>query len=393
MKKYYLLILVVTSLLTSCKQQDKMQENKDGDRPIMAEEDTVSFTREQYKLTAIQLGSLKTRTINNFVKASGYLKLPPQKLAEVSVFMGGVIKEITVIEGDKVVKGQTLAILEHPDYIILQENYLKSRDNLNYLSQEYDRQKELMAENVGIKKSFQQTEASYNAEQARSSSLKSQLQLLGLPVKSLEDGHISPFVCLKSPIDGYVSKILVNIGTFAEPAKPSFEVVDNSHIHADLMVYEKDFMNIKKGQEVVFTLPNQEGKKYTGIVFAVGKTFDQQTRSLAIHAEILNHEGKSGLVPGIYINAYILTGTQQTETLPEAAVVKFSGKNYIFILDTIEQRDTVYKFKMEELKTGITDSGYVAVEQTPNLTKSDGKIVVNGSYALLAKLKSPPEEQ
>ncbi len=392
MKKYYLLILTITMLLGSCKEQVKKQENN-NEKPVAKETDTVAFTSEQYKLTDIKLGSLSNKTINTFIKASGYLKLPPQKLAEVSVFIGGVVKEINVTEGDKVHKGQILATLEHPDYINLQENYIKSRDNLNYLTQEYERQKELMAENVGIKKNFQQTEASYKSEQARVSSLRSQLEILSLPIKSLEEGHISPFVCLKSPIDGYVSKILVNIGTFAEPAKPAFEVVDNSHIHADLMVYEKDFMNIKKGQEVVFTLPNQEGKKYTGIVFAVGKTFDQQTRSLAVHAEIINHEERSGLVPGIYINAYILTGTAKAETLPESAVVKVSGKSYIFILDSVEQKDTVYKFKMEELQTGLADSGFVAVTQTANLNKSDGKIVINGSYALLAKLKTPQEEE
>ena len=392
MKRYYLILLVSAFLLASCKQQEKEKDKKETSSASQEEVDTVSFTTEQYRLTDIKLGSFTNRTINAFVKASGYLKLPPQKLADVSVFTGGIVKDITVIEGEKVQKGQVLAILEHPGYIILQENYLKSKDNLDYLSQEYERQKELMAQNVGIKKNFQQTESNYKAEQARVSSLKSQLELLSIPIKSLEEGHISPNVCLRSPIEGYVSKILVNIGTFAEPAKPAFEVVDNSHIHADLMVYEKDFMKVKKGQQVVFTLPNQEGKKYIGTVFAVGKTFDQQTRSLAIHAEIENDKERSGLVPGIYINAYILTGTENTETLPESAVVKVAGKDYIFILNDFEQKDSVYKFKMEELKIGLADSGYVAIEQNTSLNKTDGKIVINGSYALLAKLKNTGEE-
>src|SRR6185437_2864311 len=137
MKRYYIILLAATILCTaSCKRQEKTgeEENKKAtdSSSTSNETDTVLFTSEQYKLTDIKLGSLSTRTINSFVKASGYLKLPPQKLADVSVFMGGIVKEISVIEGDKVQKGQVLAVLEHPDYITLQENYLKSKDNLEF---------------------------------------------------------------------------------------------------------------------------------------------------------------------------------------------------------------------------------------------------------------------
>ncbi len=83
------------------------------------------------------------RNLTNVVKINGELSVPPEKTASVSAVIGGNVKQIKVFYGDYVRKGQVLAILEHPEYIGIQENFIEIANSLELLKQNYKRQKEL----------------------------------------------------------------------------------------------------------------------------------------------------------------------------------------------------------------------------------------------------------
>ncbi len=112
------------------------------------------------------------------INANGYTKLPPQNQADVSVFMAGIVKSIKVIEGEFVKAGQTIATLESPEFTRLQESFLISKSNTEFLAAEFERQKTLSDENVNAKKAFQKTKADFETEKARYNSLQKQLNML-----------------------------------------------------------------------------------------------------------------------------------------------------------------------------------------------------------------------
>src|SRR5690606_27471665 len=159
-------------------------------------------------------------------------------------------------EGSKVQKGQTLAILEHPDFIKLQQEYVDTKNSLSYLQKEYERQKELADNDAGTGKMYQRAENEYNGGKARINSLVSQLKVLNVNINQLNRGKITASIILKSPITGYVGHIKANTGAYAEPNTPLFEIIDNSQIHCDLLVYEKDIFKVKEGQKIHFTITN-----------------------------------------------------------------------------------------------------------------------------------------
>lgn len=398
MRKFHLIVYILVSFmaLQNCTDKKAAEEAPKEEKP--AEKDTsagetVELTGLQYETIGVELGKMEEKNLKSVVKSTGHLKLPPQKLAAVSTFMGGVVKKIYVIEGDYVKEGQTLATIEHPDFTKLQEEYLKTRDNLKYLSKEYERQKELYAKNVTSGKTFQQTEATYESELSRLASLKDQLTKLSISLAQLDQRKIVQQIPIKSPIAGYVSVIHINTGSFAEPIKTLFEVVDNSHIHVDLNIYEQDWYKVKKGQKIMFTLPNEGDKQIEGEIFAVGKSFDPVTRALAVHAEIKNN--KLGLVPGIYVDALIDVGVSKVEALPREAIVQTGGQNYIFVFirKKTENNQPVYVYEMKEVKTGVSDLGYTEVHPLEELGTGKDSIVVKGAYYLLSKLKNVGEEE
>jgi cobalt-zinc-cadmium efflux system membrane fusion protein len=410
--KYIAIVLVGSSIFTAC-QSEKVVEEEHEEETVANQ---VEITSSQYEHVGIQMGAFENKNLKNVIKANGHLEVPPQYQASVSSFMGGVVKSIHVIESDFVEKGAVLATLEHQDFLKLQEEYLKTKGNLVFVEQEYARQKELYEENVSSGKVFQQTQANYNAEKAKFSSLQNQLRLLHISTDELENGQIKNAISILAPISGYVGHVRIRIGEYVEPSKQLFEIIDNRHIHVDLLVYEKDLFKVKIGQKVSFIMTNQSSEQIEGEVFGVAKAFENETKSLAVHAEIKNNE-KLGLVQGMYVNALIAVGEQTVKAIPVDAVVLSGGSEYIFIqvegeedgnenndedekeqveednkedetsMEESEENEEELTFRMVEVKTGISELGYIEVVPIEDL-ENDSKVVVKGAFYLLSQLKN-----
>ena len=174
---------------------------------------------------------------------------------------------------------------------------------------------------------FQKTKSEFEVEKARYSSLKQQLAVLNLNAGN-NTSSIMPIV---APISGFITEINIKIGSNAEVGKPLLSIVDNSKLHVDLLVYEKDLQKVKPGQNIRFVLTNQDNTEINGKVFNVGKAFENETKSVAVHADISNKS--QTLIPGMYVNALIDVGARNVQALPVDAVVKADGREFIFVLE------------------------------------------------------------
>ena len=389
-------------------------ENEKEESSSAAKE--VELNEAQFKAANIELGTFAQKNLSEVVNANGYTELPPQNQADVSVHVTGVVSRIKVIEGQQVRKGQVLAIVESPEFARLQEAYITSKSNLEFLKLEFERQKTLSEENVNSKKVFQRTKADYETEKARFASLGKQLSLMNLSSSSATGS-----MPLVAPISGSVTNINIKIGSNAEVGKPLLSIVDNSKLHVDLLVYEKDLGKVKPGQTVRFVLTNQNNTEIKGKVFNISQSFENDTKSVAVHAEILN-PGTS-LIPGMYVNALIDVGAKPVNALPADAVVRAEGREYIFILeeghkeeshDETEGHDhgdghnhddahdekeghshddghghedegNMFHFQRIEVKTGTSQLGFVQVTPLQEIPK-DAKIVLKGAYYIQSHL-------
>lgn len=359
----------------------------------------VELNEAQYNAAGVELGTFSMKNLSDVVNANGYTKLPPQNQADVSVHLTGIVKSITIIEGQSVKKGQVLATIESPEFAKLQEAYLTSKSNLEFLTLEYDRQKTLSDENVNSKKVFQKTKAEFEVEKARFSSLKQQLAVLNLNAGN-NTSSIMPIV---APISGFITEINIKIGSNAEVGKPLLSIVDNSQLHVDLLVYEKDLQKVKPGQNIRFVLTNQDNTEINGKVFNVGKAFENETKSVAVHADISNKS--QTLIPGMYVNALIDVGARNVQALPVDAVVKADGREFIFILEEGHQEEThdekeghshedgdahehegkTFHFQRIEVKTGTSQLGFVQVSVLHKI-EENAKIVLKGAYYIQSHL-------
>lgn len=336
----------------------------------------VELNKAQYSAAGIELGTLEQKNLTDVIKVNGYTKLPPQNQANVTTFLNGTITQILVNVGDKVSKGQVLAYADSPGYIQLQESYAVAKSNLEYLELEFKRQETLRAENVNSEKTFQKIKSDLNIEKSKFQSLSNQLKML--QSNAIQGGKALKIV---APISGYVATIGVQIGSPIQSEVALMTLVDNSKLHLDLMVYEKDLPQISIGQEVTFALTNLNQTVVSGKIFSIGKTFEEGTRSVAVHASIDNVP--DNLIGGLYVNALIHIGAREVPALPQEAVVKAEGREFVFILEEADANH--FHFNRIEVKTGIAELGFVQITLLDE-TVDPKNIVLKGAYYLQSHL-------
>jgi len=393
----HIIIFTAVILAVGCK-------NGTPDTPVEEiheqEDSVVELSEAQMRTAGVELGKIEEKQISGTIRVNGVLDVPPQQLVSISAPLGGFVKSTVLLQGSKVRKGQVIATIENIDFIQIQQDYLEAKSNLEFSKIDYERQQQLATENVNSAKTLQQSKANYANWNAKYNGLLEKLKVLNVNMASVEQGNVTSTINLYSPINGYVTQVNVNIGKFVNPIDVLFEIVDTEHLHAELIVFEKDVPRLKIGQKVRFTLAN-ETKERQATVYLIGRQINTD-RTIQIHCHI-DKEDKE-LLPGMYLTGIVETGGVLVPALPDEAVVDYQGKKHLFVVvedppekvpsnSQAEGSDGDLKggqFEMLEVKVGHNEFGYTEVIVPENFNRNR-RVAVKGAYAILSKLKNNEE--
>lgn len=427
MKNFIIIISLITGIswFSSCGNKKNPEtkiteeshgENEHGDHE---NENTVTLTSAQMKSIKIEFGSIEKKQLTSTVKANGILKVPNQNKASATALLGGVVKNILVQPGNKVSKGQVIATISNTEFITMQEEYLSVSAKSSLAEVEYERQKELFEGNATSKKVLQKSETDLKELRARKSSLQKQLGLIGINAANLTSENISSTLNVTSPIDGSVSNVSANIGSNVDANTAIAEIVDNTQLHLDLYVYEKDLTKLKEGQTIHFTLTNNAGKEYDAKVYGISNSFEENTKAIAVHAQV---EGdKTGLIDGMSITALVSLENALVDAVPTEAIASFQGQDFIFIATDAHNEEEHHKegdkeahdehghkheegekkerehaeeegttFEKIPVRKGTTDVGFSEITLLKEIP-ADSKVVVKGAFFVLAKMNNKGE--
>ncbi|WP_310993897.1 efflux RND transporter periplasmic adaptor subunit [Aequorivita marina] len=374
--KSFLLLFAMALTVSACNNSET-----ESPLPASPEErsEIVHLSKAQFENAKMEVGQLSEKPLAETVETNGVIDVPPQSRAVISAFSGGYIKNTPLLIGDKVAKGQRLVTLENPEFIAMQQNYLETVAQLSYLKTEYERQKIMMDEKITSQKSFLKSESEYKTVLARRNSLKKNLEMLNINPASVAAGNIVSQVNIYSPIAGSVTQVFVNTGTYVSPADKIMEIMNPDHIHLELKVFEKDLMQLKKHQEILFTVPEASKETFQGDVHLVGTSIDPNSRIAMIHGHI-EEKDESNFTAGMFVEAQIVTGTSKQLAIPENAVVEHEGKNYILQIEN--ETDDEFEIHPMEVKVGATYNGFTAIENAAEFD-AGSKFLTKGAFVLL----------
>lgn len=400
MKTTHYIYIAAFSLLNlvSCSQQEEHSHAEEGhehseeeNHDEHSEEETketdkkesltVELEIEQLDKMGIKMGEITQRSMEGTVETSGRLEVAPQNEAHLTTVMGATVHSIKVIEGDQIRKGQALAWIAHPDIIKLQTDYIKNYSELSYIKLDYERNKQLFDEKIESGKNFQKAESDYISKKGLVSGLEKQLGLLHLNPEKIRNGEISTYAPIISPISGVIRKVNVRLGQFVQPQTELIEIVNTDHVHADLMVFEKDAHKIKVSQKIRFSLPSKPTEDVYAEIYAVGKTFEENPKAIHIHADIENKTGE--LLPGTYIKGVIIIEDNKVSVLPNEAIAEKDGINYVFQLSGKD--DHHFQFKALEVTTGETDREFTEIKRISE-NDSTKQLLLNQAYYFMAEM-------
>ena len=369
------------------------------------------LTKEQMNSVGVELGTIENKNLTAAIKVNGALRVPNNNKANATSLYGGVIKTLKVQLGDQVRKGQVIATIENPQFVQQQEEYITINSRITNAEQELQRQKDLQAGNAGALKNLQNATAEVSALRARKASLAKQIQLMGINPAAITPSNLRAALTVTSPVTGTVSAEFAKIGSYVDVSSPVVEIVDNQLIHLDLQVFEKDLPKVKVGQSVSFTLTNNPAVSYTAKVFNIGSSFENQSKSVAVHCTVTG--SKTGLIDGMNITALVGVGTALTAAVPNDAIAEADGKFYIFVktdkkpeeheeseaeggADEGEKHSAEEEKKIDaasmnfekvEVTKGVSEVGYTAVTQVKEIP-AGSQIVTKGTFFVNAKLSN-----
>ena len=373
-----LLSVLATTAFLSCNHS-----STEGEAEAMpVEANSLVLNEVQYKNAGIEMGKIQKRHIASVLKVNGIIDVPPQNMVSIGVPLGGYLTSMELLPGMHVKKGDIIAVMEDPQYIQIQQDYLTAKARLTFAEKEFLRQKELNESKSISDKSFQLAQSDYTSQKVLVKALAEKLLLIGIEPGDLNEENLSRNIEVRSPIDGFVSKVFMNIGKYAKAEDVLFEIVNPEDIHLNLNIFEKDINKVFIGQQVQAYTNNDPEKKYKCEVILIGKDFGTD-RSIEVHCHFENYD--ANLIPGMFMNAELECESRETLVLPAEAVLSYDDKNYVF------RSEDEKVFEMMEVKVGISEGKYTEVVPGPDSSLLRNRIVTHGAYWLLMQLKNKSE--
>lgn len=376
----YIILIIFIFQFTSCGENTSKTETS-SESEVTSEDSIIQITQAQFDNSGMQLGKISEQSFPKVIQVTGMIDVPPQSRAVISSFAGGYVQKTPLLIGNKVRKGQVLATLVNPEFVEMQQNYMETAQQLNYLKSEYDRQKTLVEEQISSQKNFLKAESNYKSALAIYNGLKKKLQMLNININAVEEGNITAEIALYAPIHGSVTKMNISKGTYVSPSDEIMEIINTDHIHLELAVFEKDILKIKEGQKIVFNIPEALEDTFKAEVHLVGTSIDTKNRTVTVHGHLIDDDNHNFAL-GMFVDAQIITESTSGMALPEDAVITIDDKQYT-LLKTLDENGQL-GFNQQEVKVGSTFNGFTMIRNSDSFSPNDN-FLIKGGFSLLGE--------
>ena len=299
------------------------------------------------------------RTIVPQLHFSG--SLDPEWQAQVAAKVDGRLEKVYVHEGDRVEKGQVLAILEQMDtdanLLSAKGSYLDAQTSLRKAETDLARYEKLYAtgavsQQVVDDYRFARDNAAAKLEAARGS-------LQGMESKAA--GTV-----VTAPADGIVAKRFYQEGYYAKAGTPLFAIADISMLKTTIHIPEGQVTGVKVGNEADIALPAYPGKKLVGKITRIAPVADLPAHTFAAEVSVDNSEG---LLAGVYANVSLIgEPREQVLTIPMNAIVMRDDQQTVFVADAqgvVQRRVLALGYsddKVAEVLSGLDEKDTIVVE-------------------------------
>ena len=350
----------------------------------------------QVDLGPDDLKKAQVRTVPVDVReTSGTLRVPgivnPDEYREVHVtpLVGGVIRQVPVLLGDHVRRGQPLAVIFSSELADAETGYLAMSAELEADHKKLERTEKLVKLGAASHQEEEGVAADHAAHEAHVRAALEKLKLLGATdsqIAALKQAEqVDANFSVPAPINGIVLTRTANPGLVTNMSQELFTVVDLSTVWVMASINEKDFSTIHVGTSSMVTAPAYPGRAWKGRVVYIQPQVDPNTRTAQARIEVANPEESLRL--DMYMDVAFMSAGGKGLTVPESAVQAIGEKQYVFL----PVSDSEGSFTVRQVRLGPVSNGFYPVLEG---LKVNDEVVKDGSFILKAEaIRQHPELQ
>jgi membrane fusion protein, heavy metal efflux system len=259
-------------------------------------------------------------------KLNGKIQANEDHQAKVYALASGKIKSVNVALGDKVQKGQTLAILQSMEVATSSNDVSLAEANVTITKKNMESTKDLYDGNLATERDYLSAKVEYNKALSELNKAKQ--------VQAITGGRNATYE-LKAPLTGYVTEknITANSEVRQDNNNPLFTVADLTNVWAIANVYESDINKIHTGDEVTVTTLANPNKPYSGKIDKIYNVLDPATRTMKVRISMPNPNNE--LMPEMFVTVKVNgQPTGAMLSIPSQAIVLDDSKNFVIVKDT-----------------------------------------------------------
>ena len=333
-------LILIGFLFSACKKENQEQNHSDP------KTDTAQ---------TVAVALPKNRSFTASVLITGTAK--PNQVVTIYAMESGVLSRISKDIGDKVSKGETIAVLKNP---VLMQEQIKLRAEFQAKKTTYNRLKSVFEKTPALTpiQLVENAQADYLVSKASLNAIENKLS----------------FLTIKAPFSGIISKRFVDNGAMLQNGltesnpRAIVELQEVDHIRISVPVPESDAVAIKNGMAVAVSFPELSGEIYKAKISRTSGALDSGSGTMQVEIDIDNSKGK--IITGMY--AKVLLQLQSRETvlsLPLTAKVNYKNEVYVLVVEN-------NVVKRMAVKIGLSDTEYFEVLNAEITRKTP--VIING---------------
>ena len=315
MKQSILLSFIVVLFLTACEHKEApIKENK-------------TFVLSDSMRHMIEIDTVQECNVTSNLSLSGIVGFNENNVVKVFPRISGQVVEAQISLGDRVTKGQTLAIIKSADVAGNYNDLNSANADLAIAERHKDNAESLYKSGISSEREYNEAKQNYEKALAAKNKIHALITING-GGKTAEGGQY----IITSPIDGYIVEKKITAGSFIRPDMGDnlFTISNIKDVWVYANVYETDISAIKEGYPVKVVALSYPDKVFIGKIDRVSQVLDPQSKAMKVRIAIDNSQMllKPDMFAKITVNS---EAGRKSKCIPKSALIPQEGKFYVVV--------------------------------------------------------------
>lgn len=350
-------------------EHGKASTNGKEEQHAEAPEEVIALSPQQIRTAGISTAKATNATIGNVVELPGEVRFNDDRTAHVVPRVAGVAESVAANLGERVRKGQVLAVISSPELADMRSAALAAQKRLVLAKLTYEREKKLWEDKISAAQDYLQAQQAYREAEITVQTANSKLTALGAGTAG---GPLNRYV-LRAPFDSVVLEKHITQGEMVKEDANVFLLSDLSTVWVDIVVTPKDLDAVRV--DATATVKSVASSlATTGKVSYVGSLLGEQTRTA--NARVVLSNPQNAWRPGLFVNVGLARGTRQVPIAVASDAIQTIDRKAIVYVKVAEG------FKAQVVSLGTSDGKLVEIVTGLN---QGTEYVTNGSFVLKAE--------